>query len=93
MKFFRAMRDFWRSHGTRIMGWAVAILSALHVFDDQATELWWSDRGDLLFKFWVDVTDYLLLGAGAIIIRRGYTNARRAEEAPITPGIDPPPAS
>jgi hypothetical protein len=76
----------WRSHGTRIMGWVVAILGALQVFEDQAMVLWWSDRGDLLFEFWVDVSNYMLMGAGAVIIRRGYTNARREGETPVVPG-------
>lgn len=80
----------WRSSGTRIMGWAVAILGALQVFEDQAMVLWWSTRGDLLFEFWVDVSNYLLMGAGAVIIRRGYTNARRAGEEPIVPGEQVP---
>ncbi len=80
------MKKLWTNHGTKVMGYAVAILGALQVFEDQAMVLWWSDRGDLLFEFWVDVSNYLLMGAGAVIIRRGYTNARREGETPFVPG-------
>lgn len=81
------MRALWRSHGTRIMGWVVAFLGAIHVFDDQIMELWFSPRGDQIFKLVVNITDYMLLGAGAVIVRRGYTNARREGETPFTPGV------
>lgn len=85
------MKHLWRHHGTKIMGWAVAVLGALSAFDTDIKALWWEDRGDQIFSLIVKVANYLLIGAGAIIVRRGYNNSRRSGEAPFTPGIDPPP--
>lgn len=90
LKFSLAVLALWTSHGTRIMGVLVAVLGALHVFDDQIMELWFTPRGDQIFKLCVDITDYMIMGAGAVIIRRGYTNARREGEGPVVPG-DPQP--
>lgn len=85
------LANLWREHATKLMGWVVACIGALTAFADRFKVLFWSDRGDLIFQLVVDVASYLLIGAGAIIIRRGYTNTRRAGEAPITPGVEPPP--
>jgi hypothetical protein len=76
----------WEHHGTKIMGWLVAVLGALTAFADRFKELFWTDRGDLIFQLIVDIASYLLIGAGAVIIRRGYTNKRRAGETPFRPG-------
>lgn len=78
----------WNDHGTKIMGWLVAVLGALTAFADRFKELFWSERGDLIFQLVVDIASYLLIGAGAVIIRRGYTNKRRDGEKPFTPGED-----
>ncbi len=80
------MGRMWNNHGTKIMGWFVAILGAMTAFADDITALWWDDRGDLKYQLCVKVANYLLVGAGAIIIRRGYSNTRRAGEKPVTPG-------
>lgn len=79
----------WRDHGTKIAGWLVAILGALTAFADRITELFFDDRGAAIFRLAVDIASYLIIGAGAIIIRRGYTNSRREGEEAWRPGDDP----
>lgn len=79
----------WRDHGTKVMGYLVAVLGALTAFKDRIAFLWWSDRGDQVFFLLVDIASYLIIGAGAIIIRRGYTNSRREGEEAWRPGDDP----
>ncbi len=76
----------WAEHGTKVMGYLVAVLGALTAFADRFKALFWSDRGDLIFQLTVDVASYLIIGAGAIIIRRGYSNKRREGETPFVPG-------
>ncbi len=82
----------WADHGTKLMGWAVAALGALTAFADRFKVLFWTERGDMLFQLFVDIASYLLIGAGAVIIRRGYSNTRRAEETPYVPGEAPAPS-
>lgn len=82
----RRAKSLWTHHGTKLMGYAVALLGALSAFDTDFKALFWSDRGDQIFSLVVKVANYLLIGAGAIIIRRGYTNTRRAGETPFRPG-------
>jgi hypothetical protein len=82
----RKLLWLWAEHGTKIMGVLVACLGALTAFADRFKALWWTDRGDLIFQLVVDVASYLIIGAGAIIIRRGYSNARRPGETPYVPG-------
>ncbi len=82
----KVVKRQWTANGTKIMGYLVALLGALSAFDTDFKALFWSDRGDQIFSLVVKVANYLLIGAGAIIIRRGYTNTRRAGEAPFTPG-------
>ncbi len=79
-------KSLWTNHATKILGYLVAVLGALSAFDTDFKALFWSDRGDQIFSLVVKVANYLLIGAGAIIIRRGYTNTRRAGETPFTPG-------
>lgn len=82
----KVIKRHWDRSGTKIMGGVVAILGALSAFDTDFKALFWSDRGDQIFSLVVKVANYLLIGAGAIIIRRGYTNTRRAGETPFRPG-------
>jgi hypothetical protein len=84
------MKRVWKSHGTRIMGYVVAILGAAVAFRDRITALWFSDRGDQIFMLLVDIASYMLIGAGAIIVRRGYTNSRVKGEKAFRPGETPP---
>lgn len=86
MRALRFIGSLWRHHGTKIMGWLVAILGAMTAFKDRFAAIWWSDRGDQIYFLIVDVASYLLIGAGAIIIRRGYSNSRREGEQPFIPG-------
>lgn len=85
----RKVRSVWRNHGTKLMGVLVAVLGGLSAFESDFTQLWWDDRGDMKFRLFVKFSQYLLVGAGAILIRRGYTNSRMAGETPYRPGEEP----
>lgn len=72
------------------MGWLVAFLGAATAFKDRFAAIFFTDRGDQIFFLLTDVASYLLIGAGAVIIRRGYTNSRREGEGPWRPGDEAP---
>lgn len=69
----------WNVDGTKILGTVVLLLGLVKVSATQFHQLL-SDEWDIIFDIAVNSIDYLFVGAGAVIIKRGYTNTKRGQD-------------
>lgn len=68
------LSTFWAAHGTKALGWFTGVVGGIVAFQDQIMEIWFDERGDKIFKLLVGIMAYMVMGAGAAIVKRGYTN-------------------
>jgi hypothetical protein len=64
------LKGFWASHGTRLLGWAAVLGTAIYVIADEILEII-PPAGRLYFKAAVTLWGYF-------VIRRGQFNANRS---------------
>jgi len=75
------MGKLWRDNGTKILGIMVVVLGTLGAASPQIHELL-PPKGDTVFDLLMAALNYLFIGAGAAVIRRGFTNSAASNDPP-----------
>jgi hypothetical protein len=72
------MKKLWKEHGTKILGAVVITLGAVGSAEAQIKMLL-PERGGITFDLLMNILNYLFIGAGAAVIRRGFTNSATSD--------------
>lgn len=78
------MNKFWKKHGTKVLGFLVMLVSFIATQKEKITPHL-SPSGAFWFELAMSFYDYSMLGAGALIMKRGWTNSKVLQGGLIIP--------
>ena len=77
-----SIREFWKSHGTKLIGFATAAVGALEFLDASTIHLIEASLGS---KWGPAVSHGILIASGLMTAYRGFTNSRNTRNVPPLP--------